>query len=487
MSKNLIGSMTAYEKDNLIVVGVAYHDAGVYPDNAQNVETFAWGYANMSIQDAIRQAEDVFNQHIGDSGDDNCMVFVDRRVIHEKTIRELGFTTFIEGIADMADANLSPMDPQYIRAQHARHAIYAKLRHINSAQKPETQPWSVIVTGGPANISTGSLGDHIVETMLNTDGNHADCAAQIGKLYYITPRMTYKPVVPNTQLRKLKSIQIKNDEDILTEITRICDAEHVGLIIHTCILDEYDHAGHHRACAEDLIEMAGGLLEMAGCEPAMISQATTPPRTISELRRIAPDALIFGVKLLENVTGRDLIQDGIDMRRKNKIDFVIASDLARIGTGKHPAIFIDGNDTVVATPRTAQGIADQICDIVFNSQCGPACRTGTDTAAHDGVAGKTYWHVIAANNMNTDVRIEGFAENKADAWRIMAAEFKKTANELIPDIAVPEAEYLDMNDEHDFGDDKRHIKINQDGAQVFDGSDMWYYNLVPMNYTAVKN
>lgn len=475
MSRNMIGSMIAYEKDDTIIVGAAYHDASVYPDDTQNVETFVWTYTNMSMLDAIRQAENVLNQEIGDRNA-NCLVFVDRHLTVMKQTRELGFTTFVEGVADVASVDLSPKDPQCIRANHIRRAVQPEFDRINRAKKPVTRPLNIVVTGGPAGIATGSLGDYIVETMLDAGGDQTDYAARIGKLYYITPKMAYNPVVSGAQARKLKQIHVRRDEDIIAEIASIASAERIDLIIHTSTMDEQS-----ADCSLD------GMLEMAGCEPDVVKQAKQPPRAVAKLRDMAPDALIFGIKIRANVTEKDLFRESVEMRQANRLDFVIASDLACIGAGKHPAMFIDNNDTVIAAPKTAHDIAGQLCEIAFSHPRLPAYTTEPGTLASGSMAGKTYWHVIAANNMNTDVRIEGFAENKADAWRIMAAEFKKTANELIPDIAVPEAEYLDMNDEHDFGDDKRHIKINQDGAQVFDGSDMWYYNLVPMSYAAVEN
>lgn len=532
MKKTVNANIVAVKRGGAVAACAAWNDPANYPRGVEDVSTIACVCRDTSVLDAVRTIEHDLAGMARAKGWDDCIAFVDRSAAPKSRILDLGVpgapVTVVEGVVSADGLEENSPDPQKIRARAARLACEAELDKImpapeNTAKKPMT----VIVTAGPTNeridavmkitnMSTGYLGKIVTETMLNADGKHARCAEQIGKIYYISPKLAYKPVVPDGQAYKLHLVQIESAMDLLDEISRICNREQVDVIVHSSAVGDY--AAKYTARAEDLITEIvrrqngkglsldeGELMDifehptaalndatkMSSYEPHMMTMMKLTPKIISRMRDLAPKALIFGFKLLENVTDEHLFNIASALRQKNRVDYVIANDLARIGHGKHPAMFIghdnfQDQDVVKARCETKQGIADQICALAFGADPAAVSCAGPDAAPADTMTGKTYWHVVAANNMNTDVRIEGFAGDKADAWKIMAAEFKKTAAEMVPEIAVPRAEYLYMDRGFDFDDDgKRRLKLGADGAQVFDGEDMWYWNLVPMSYAAV--
>ena len=216
--------------------------------------------------------------------------------------------------------------------------------------------------------------------------------------------------------------------------------------------------------------------KMSSYEPNLLTMMDLTPKVIGCVKDISPDTMLIGFKLLENVPKTELFQVASRLRQKNRADYIVANDLSRIGKGKHPAMFV-GEDTimcrdaVVAECETKQDIADTICRLAF-----------PDTEAKlvlDPSAKRTVWQVIAANNMNTDIRVEGFSYEKKNAWHLMREKFIETMREMLPDI-TDDLAGVTPEDGWEFDDDRRRASISSDGASVYDGDDMWYYNLVPV-------
>lgn len=524
-------NIVAIQDNGRVCVGTAWNDPCHYPKDGEGVTAVAKIYPGMSVRDAARAAAIEFAETAVKRGWDGSLVFVDKNIDPGAGIEQHVGASIVWGSVPADGTGPVSADPQDIRAHAARAVAEDALAAINREQAyrgGSERPMNVIVTAGPTNeridavmkitnMSTGALGARVTETMLNADGEHWRAAEQIGKLYYISPKLARKPVVPDGQAYKLELVQIESAEDLLREVERICKAVPVDVIVHSCAVGDYkarysaraediaaeisahvQHLGKNPA-AKDITEAALEVLKSPACaaddgtkmssyESNLFTMMDLTPKVIGRMRDLAPHALIFGFKLLENVEKQHLFQVASALRKKNRVDYVIANDLAQIGNGKHPAMFVGEDhimerDAICAECGDKQSIADTICKLAFGCEHGllPAPGTsGSDTGK------KTYWHVIAANNMNTDVRIQGFASDKTAAWKLMAADFKKTATDMTPEIAVPEPEYIDMEKGFDFDDDgRRRTMITADMAQVFDGNDMWYWNLVPMDYAPI--
>lgn len=525
-------NIIAIQDSGRVCVGTAWNDPCHYPKDGEGVTAVAKVYPGMSVREAARAAAIEFAETAAERGWYGSLAFVDKNIDPGAGIEQHVGATIVWGSVPADGTGPVGDDPQDIRAHAARAAAEDALAAIGkerTGRGGDGRPMNVIVTAGPTNeridavmkitnMSTGALGARVAETMLNADGKHWRAAEQIGKLYYISPKLARKPVVPDGQAYKLELVQIENAEDLLREIERICKAVPVDVIVHSCAVGDYKarysaraedvaaeisaHVQHlgRNPVAKDITAAALEVLKSPACaaddgtkmssyESNLFTMMDLTPKVIGRMRDLAPRALIFGFKLLENVEKQHLFQVASALRQKNRVDYVIANDLSQIGNGLHPAMFVGADDimerdAIFAECADKQGIADTICDIAFGKDAAhlPApAGTGIMDAGK-----RAYWHVVAANNMNTDVRIQGFSSDKAAAWKLMAADFKKTATEMTPEIAVPEPEYIDMEKGFDFDDDgKRRAMITADMAQVFDGSDMWYWNLVPMHYSPI--
>lgn len=522
-------NIVAVEGSGCVSVGTAWNDPCHYPAGGNGVDAVAKVYEGASIREAARAAALEFAEAAEKRGWDNSIVFIDKGIDPAAGIEKRAGASIVWGSVPADGTGPVSADPQDIRAHAARAIAEEALEAMHGGPRMQ-RPMNVIVTAGPTNeridavmkitnMSTGALGARVAETMLNADGEHWHTAEQIGKLYYISPKLAKKPVVPDGQAYKLELVQIESAEDLLREIERICKAGPVDVIVHSCAVGDYkarysaraeDVAGEIAARVTktapspthaDIVSAALDVLKSPACaanddtkmssyEPNLFTMMDLTPKVISRMRDLAPKALIFGFKLLENVEKQHLFDVASALRQKNRVDYVIANDLARIGNGKHPAMFVGADhimeqDAIFAECEDKKSIADTICRLAFGRGCDLMPAPGHVDAEPDG-GKKTYWHVVAANNMNTDVQIQGFASDKTAAWKLMAADFKRTATEMTPEIAVPEPEYIDMEKGFDFDDDgKRRAMISADMAQVFDGSDMWYWNLVPMDYAPI--
>lgn len=372
---------------------------------------------------------------------------------------------------------------------------------------------TVIITAGPTNeridavmqitnMSTGALGAKIAETMLNADGGHAATAAAIGKLYYLSNKLSRKPAVPDGQSYKLELVTITDAQDLLEKMTGILSREHVDLVVHSCAVGDYK--ARYSAKAEDLADeiahsidytlsansnydailkvlknpacQANDETKMSSYEKNLLTMMDLTPKVIGCVKKTSPSTMLIGFKLLENVSRQELFDVASRLRQKNKADYIVANDLARIGNGKHPAMIVGedtivSRDAVVAECEDKQGIAETICRLAFPFE--------EAELVMDPSGKRTVWQVIAANNMNTDVRVEGFSYDKDDAWRLMREKFIETMHEMLPDVTD---QLLDVTPGTgwDFDDERRRASISSTGASVYDGEDMWYYNLVPV-------
>lgn len=378
---------------------------------------------------------------------------------------------------------------------------------------------TVIVTAGPTNeridavmqitnMSTGALGARIVETMLNADGNHPGTAEQVGKIYYLSNKLSRKPVVPDGQAYKINRVTITDAQNLLETMTELLRREHVDLVVHSCAVGDYK--ARYSARAEDLADeiahsidytlgantnyntvlkvlenpacQADDETKMSSYEKNLMTMMDLTPKVIGCVKKESPSTMLVGFKLLENVSEQELFEVASRLREKNKADYIVANDLALIGNGRHPAMIVgwDGiaeRNAVVERCEDKAGIADAICRLAF---------PGAETKYVQAPAGKrTVWQVIAANNMDTNVRVEGFSGNKATAWGIMLDEFAGSMASMLPDVPF-DKDAVKAAGGWEFDDDHAHASITADAASVYDGDDMWYYNLVPVSEIPVE-
>ena len=248
---------------------------------------------------------------------------------------------------------------------------------------------NIIITSGPTNeridavmkitnMSTGALGAVIADTILG------DKEEEIDTIYYISPKLAYKPRV---QSKKLKFIIVDSTQDLLEALRKIFSETKIDVIIHSAAVGDY--AGKYVIRAEELIEeilekaeegkltkeVLMGIFEnpkavcnndtkISSYEPHLMTMLTLTPKVISQIKQMAPDVMLIGFKLLEGVSKEELFEVADTLRRKNQADYIVANDLAKIGGGKHWAMII-GKDGIVMECNNKNEIAKAIEKLIF--------------------------------------------------------------------------------------------------------------------------
>lgn len=88
---------------------------------------------------------------------------------------------------------------------------------------------------------------------------------------------------------------------------------------------------------------------------------TKAPKIIANLRKLAPDALIIGFKLLSDVSEDELINVGHSLLKKHSLDYVLANDAKAIDASDHKGFLIDENknfETFIGKTEIAKGIVN---------------------------------------------------------------------------------------------------------------------------------
>ena len=175
---------------------------------------------------------------------------------------------------------------------------------------------NIIITAGPTNekidavmkitnMSTGALGNIIAETFLKDKGD------EIGVIYYISPKMAYKPRVDSD---KVKLVTVDSTQDLIEALEKIFAENRIDLIIHSAAVGDY--AGKYAIRAEDLIDEIWDMIQKAeskddvtkealmkifenpksvenndtkisSYEPHLMTMLTLTPKVISKIKKMA--------------------------------------------------------------------------------------------------------------------------------------------------------------------------------------------------------
>ncbi len=251
----------------------------------------------------------------------------------------------------------------------------------------------IIITSGPTNeridavmkitnMSTGALGNVVAETFLE------DKYEEIEKIFYISTKLSYKPRIKSQIMKRLPP---KSTQDLLEALKEIFKNNKIDVIIHSAAVGDY--AGKYVIRAEELVEeifekiknaenkdeiSKSSLMEIfenpksvcndetkiSSYEPHLMTMLKLTPKVISQIKQMAPDVTLVGFKLLEGVSKEELYEVASRLREKNKADFIVANDLAKIGNGKHWAMILN-KDGIVKECNTKKEIATALEELLF--------------------------------------------------------------------------------------------------------------------------
>ncbi len=252
---------------------------------------------------------------------------------------------------------------------------------------------NIIITSGPTNekidavmkitnMSTGALGAAVADTFLEERNE------EIETIYYISTKMSYKPKVKS---EKIQFITVESTQDLIEALEEIFATKKIDIIIHSAAVGDY--AGKYAIRAEELVdeiwekvqnakskeqitkEMLMSIFEnpetvcnnttkISSYEPHLMTMLTLTPKVISKIKQMAPEVTLVGFKLLEGVSKEELYDVASKLRQKNKADYIVANDLAKIGNGKHWAMIINEKG-ITAECETKKEIAQTLERFLF--------------------------------------------------------------------------------------------------------------------------
>lgn len=257
----------------------------------------------------------------------------------------------------------------------------------------------IIITSGPTNeridsvmkitnMSTGALGSTIASVFLT----QPEFAEKVDTIFYISTKMTHKPVIPDGQMDKIIPIQIESTQDLIDALKDVFEHNKIDLMIHSAAVGDY--TGKYSIRAEDLADeiitdvIDGDLVgydnlmkklisifenpkavadnsgKMSSYEPHLMVALGLTPKVIGLVKQMSPDTKLVGFKLLDGVTKEHLFEVANNLRKKNNVDYIVANDLSKIGHGRHWAMII-GESGIVAECETKYKIAETLADLTL--------------------------------------------------------------------------------------------------------------------------
>jgi len=179
------------------------------------------------------------------------------------------------------------------------------------------------------NFSTGRLGLAVARSFLEQEGS------QLEKIYYLCDRNTPVPTEDKVEVVRVMGVQ-----GLLDALETLLMTKKIDAVIHAMAVSDY---AVKTVTTIDAIK--NGEYELDGecktdgkisseIEDLVIILKKTP-KVIGEIKKIQPETLLVGFKLLTNVEKELLIDTGFKLLQKNSCDLVLANDLSEISGDKH--------------------------------------------------------------------------------------------------------------------------------------------------------
>lgn len=224
------------------------------------------------------------------------------------------------------------------------------------------------------NTSTGKLGSLIAEAYEKING--------VTKIYYVCGKNSILPQSDKTEIRYVDTVASLEDA-----IRNIVKEDSIDIIIHSMAVSDYrvkmvtsasmlsdtlnnklnSRSTKDQQFTEDtiisLLHDTQTIISNDGKIRSNINHLILcmeqTPKIISLFQTIAPQALLVGFKLLDNVHLDELINTAYRVLQDNKCSFVLANDMQGITKEQHIGYFVDENKNYTKY-TTKKEIADII-------------------------------------------------------------------------------------------------------------------------------
>lgn len=200
------------------------------------------------------------------------------------------------------------------------------------------------------NTSTGRLGHAIGEQFLETP---------VETIYYLHG-------IKATPLKgeKVKAIPIEGVRDLDAQMQRLLREEKIDAVVHAMAVSDFmvkKVTTLEQIKSGEGAAMSGNKISSDIDDLTIIMERS--PKVIGSIKRLSPETILVGFKLLSHVSHEELIQVGRTLLEKNRCNFVLANDLAEISSTAHKGYLIheDGTyDTMENNEEIAKVIAKRV-------------------------------------------------------------------------------------------------------------------------------
>jgi phosphopantothenate-cysteine ligase len=229
------------------------------------------------------------------------------------------------------------------------------------------------------NTGTGRLGALVAEKLAAHDREHkrdgSYCAADGDpgeadgnrRIFYLCDKRAVTPRAAGVTV-----IHADNVTALGEAVREVCATRRIDAVIHSMAVSDY------RVKNVTTVQKAKAAATIVGApdirEGGKISSdlddvlvlLERAPKIISLFRKLAPDAVIVGFKLLSGVSEEELIRVGFELLGKNDCDYVLANDMKYLRGGGHVGHLI-ARDGSYQTYDGKEAIAEAIAEAVLQS------------------------------------------------------------------------------------------------------------------------
>lgn len=227
-----------------------------------------------------------------------------------------------------------------------------------------------------SNNSTGMLGKAIAEAF--------SALEETERILYICGLGAVLPDTPKAEVNKIGSVA-----ELEAEVRKVLSTDHIDVIIHCMAVSDYsvDRVTTSSLIAEEILdalssveinreEISGAIMnaealsnksKISSDMDDLVLILKKTPKIISLFKKLAPEAVLVGFKLLNDVSHNTLIETGYGVLKKNDCDFVLANDLKEITLSQHIGYLID-SDKNVDRMSDKKEIAEKIVSSVIDKR-----------------------------------------------------------------------------------------------------------------------
>lgn len=207
------------------------------------------------------------------------------------------------------------------------------------------------------NTASGKLGS-IIADVFSSEGV---------RVIYICGKNSVQPSQP-----PMEAVTIEGVADLYQAVKDLSQKYSFDCIVHSMAVSDYTVKGiiPYDELSEAIVH---NIKPTISTKPGKLSSDITnpvillekAPKVIKEFKKLQPQALLVGFKLLVGVTENELYSAAMKLMEENDCDFVCANDLNNITQNKHEALFLD-NDRHCIRLSTKQDIAHAIVNSILN-------------------------------------------------------------------------------------------------------------------------